>query len=98
MSADNGSFKAVNWGSYLESVIEHMFDRGEIVVAVKIKYPGIDPLLIVNARTTEGPKVMFVKGKTIAEAVKTLHQKALADALEWRPDEWELQRLAENGK
>lgn len=82
-----------DFGMATASSVELLFKRGVVVTAVKVKYPGIDPLLIVTARTTEGPKVCFVGGHDLDQVGRTFHRKVLAESLEWREDTFLLGKL-----
>lgn len=84
------------FGKSILSAVEHLFKEGVVVTAITVKYPGIDPLLIIKAKTTEGPKIAFVGGANLDDIGKALKTLQVSDALKWRADEWELERLARN--
>ena len=80
----------------LSSAVEVLFRQNMVVTSLKIKYPGIDPLMVVCCKSTEGPKIAFIGGATIADIAKAFHTMVIAEAVKWREDEWEMRRLAGN--
>jgi len=72
-----------------------MFKEGYVVTSAKVKYPGINPLLILQAKTTEGPKIAFVGGVNLDDVGDALGKLWRAGLLKWREDEWEMRRLAQ---
>jgi len=82
------------FGKQLQSSIDKLFKQNIVVTAVKIKYPGIDPLLIIQARTTEGPQIAFIGGRDLDHIGTALGSLVAAEAVKWRQDEWEMRRLA----
>jgi len=84
------------FGRGLYSAVELLFKANIVVTAVNIKYPGIDPLLIVKAKTTEGAKIAFIGGKSLDGCGNNFHKLAVERSVPWKEDEWEMKRLAEN--
>lgn len=82
------------FGLCIQTAVELLFKQGVVVTAVKLKYPGIDPLAIVTAKTTEGPKIAFVGGANLDDVGKALLALVRSDAVKWKEDEWEIRRLA----
>jgi hypothetical protein len=93
MSKSNGSPGSV-FGSCTQSAVENLFKAGMIVVSVKVKYPGIDPLMIVQVKTTEGPKITFVGGPNLDAVGRAFKGMVDTDSVKWKEDEWEMRRLA----
>ena len=84
------------FGREIASVVELLFKQGTVVTAVKVKYPGIDPLIVLSAKTTEGPKIAFVGGADLDAAAHALGQMVRTDSLKWREDKFMLERLAQS--
>lgn len=74
--------------------VELLFKQGIVVTSVKVKYPGIDPLMMVSAKTTEGPKIAFIGGRSLDQIGKVFLGFVRSEALEWREDQFTLERLA----
>jgi len=86
------------FGVGVYQAVEHLFRQGIVVTAVKVKYPGIDPMLMIAAKTTEGPKICFVGGRSLDQIGRTVEQMARSEALKWREDSFLLDKLAQNGE
>lgn len=81
------------FGRSISRAIELLFKQGVIVTGLKVKYPGIDPLIVVTARTTEGPKIAFVGGADMDKAGAALCKLVQAGELRWREDEWQIKKM-----
>ena len=82
------------FGRSIQSAVELLFKENVIVTSIKVKYPGIDPLLIVAAKTTEGPKIAFIGGVDLDQVGAVFANMVRAHSVEWREDKWEIKRLA----
>lgn len=85
-------------GWIIGSLCERLFDQGIVVTSFKIKYPAIDPLIILSAKTTEGPKIAFIGGATIASCLKAVEGMQRSNSIDWKEDKFELKRLAQKGE
>lgn len=81
------------FGTNVASAVEILFKQNIVVTAVKVKYPGIDPLLIVSAKTTEGPKIAFIGGVDMDAVGKVFGKMARTESIPWKEDEYAMRRL-----
>lgn len=91
---ENGQTPGHRFGAGVASACELLLKQGIVVTAVKVKFPGIDPLMIVSAKTTEGAQISFIKGQDLDACGILFHKRVLADVMEWREDKFEMERLA----
>ena len=77
----------------LYSAVELLWKDGYIVTQVKIKNPIAGTLLIIQVKTTEGPKIAFIGGLDMLETAKKLHEGVRTGSIKWRLDDYELKRL-----
>lgn len=96
MASKNDASPGSAFGIGIQSAVTLLFKQGVVVTSVKVKYPGIDPLLIVTAATTEGPKIAFTGGQNLDVIGNNFHKAVLSDAVPWKEDQFTLQRLAQN--
>jgi hypothetical protein len=82
------------FGRSLLAVVDSLQRQNIIITAVKVKFPGIAPLAVLQARTTEGPMIAFVSAEELDQLGRLLHKKHQEGSLRWKQDEWEIRRLA----
>jgi hypothetical protein len=88
-----GELPGVEFGKRIQWVIDECWRQNILITAVKIKHPIVEPLLILTAKTTEGPKIAFVgAGSLDALGIKAMEQ-VQNSALVWREDTFALERL-----
>jgi hypothetical protein len=93
-----GKLAGAVFGESVEAAVGLLFSQNIVVTAVKVKYPGIDPLLIVTAKTTEGPKIAFVGGSSLDQVGKVFVGMVRTESVEWKENKFELERLARMAK
>lgn len=62
--------------------------HGVLVTSLKIKYPLLDPIMILTAKRNGGHVVAFIGGKDIATIMKRFGMDAFADDIQWAADKF----------
>lgn len=96
MKTESKPYIGATFGVSIATTVDLLMARGVIVTSIKVKYPGIDPLLVVSAKSTEGPKIAFINAPTLDACGVQVEKMTRNNAIPWREDKWQLERLAQN--
>lgn len=75
-------------GRALCGLLDKLELDGVFVTSIKVKYPTVDPMVIITGKVDGVHSVVFMGGPSIAAACDKLRKDAFEGMLEWREDKY----------